>query len=184
MVDIMGHVAMGLLWALPAWFIWKKRVALAFVGVVVPTALLPDVDLWLHRLFPAMVHHHGVTHTVVFVAGLSVVFGGIVAALFTDPIDRWLQSERFTSGKLFGFALVAFLLGGLSHLFADMLSAPDIATPIEPFWPFFDKPWAVDVIWYNSPVWNAGLLAVAVLLHVVVATVTDPTDHSYRLTDV
>ncbi|PSP82483.1 hypothetical protein BRC83_09290 [Halobacteriales archaeon QS_1_68_17] len=79
------------------------------------------------------------------------------------------------------FAFGAFLLGGLSHLFADMLSAPDIAQPIEPFWPFLTKPWSVDLLWYNSPWWNAGLLAVAVLLHVAVAYAVEPFQHSYRI---
>jgi hypothetical protein len=183
MVDVMGHLAMGLLWALPAWFIWNRRVTLAFLALAATAALLPDVDLWLHKLAPAQVHHHGVTHTVLFVVVLSVVVGAVVAGLFTRRVDRWLQSERFTPGSLFVFTTGGFLVGGLSHLFADMLSAPDIASPIEPFWPFFDKPWAVDVIWYNSPWWNVGLLTVAVLLHVGLAVITEPVEHPYRMTD-
>lgn len=57
MVDIMGHVAMGLLWALPTWVIWDTRVTLAFLGFVVPALLLPDIDLWIERIAPSLIHH-------------------------------------------------------------------------------------------------------------------------------
>ena len=181
MVDIMGHVAMGLLWAIPAWFVWSERVSLAFIGFAAVAALLPDIDLWLQRLFPGPFHHHGITHTVVFVVIASVLIGAIVAPALDGPIDRWLESERFDTGSLFVFATAAILVGGLSHLFADMLSAPDIASPIEPFWPFFDKPVSVDLIWYNSPWWNVGLLTAAVLIHLVIAYTSRTVDHSYRI---
>lgn len=181
MVDIMGHVAMGLLWAIPAWFVWTKRTSLVFIGTVAVFALLPDIDLWLERIVPSMVHHHGVTHTVVFVAAISVIVGAIAAAVLTRPLDRWLGYERFDAGSMFAFTTGAVLLGGLSHLFADMLSAPDIATPIEPFWPIMDKPWSIDVIFYNSPWWNIGLLTVAVLLHSAIAYSVKPREHNYRI---
>lgn len=181
MVDIMGHVAMGLLWAIPAWFVWTKRTSLVFIGMVAVFALLPDIDLWLERLAPSVVHHHGVTHTVVFIAAISVIVGVIAAAVLTRPLDRWLGYERFDAGSMFAFTTGAVLLGGLSHLFADMLSAPDIATPIEPFWPIVNKPWSLDVIYYNSPWWNIGLLTVAVLLHIAIAYTVDPREHSYRI---
>lgn len=182
MVDIMGHIAMGLLWAVPAWYLWSERVALLFVGLVAVTALFPDVDLWLSALFPSLVHHHGITHTVLFVVLSSALVGVIVAATLTGRIDHRLDGDRFSRSSFFVFVFSATLLGGLSHLFADMLSAPDVAQPIEPFWPFFDKAWTIDVIWYNSPWWNVGLLTAAVLLHVTVASLSDPVDHSYRIT--
>lgn len=109
-------------------------------------APFPDVDLRLDALFPAVVHHHGVTHTVVFVGLSSVLVGAIVALALTGPIDRRLDGERFDTSSAFAFVCGAILLGGLSHLFADMLSAPDIADPIEPFWLVFDKSWSLDVI--------------------------------------
>lgn len=184
MVDVMGHLGMALLWAAPAWFFWNRRASLAFVGVAVVAAPLPDIDLWIKTVTPALIHHHGVTHTVVFVAALSLVVGGVVAATQQRPLDRWLWSERVTTPGVMAFTVAAFLLGGLSHLFADILSAPDIAQPIEPFWPVYSQPVIVDLIWYNSPIWNAGLLAVTVLLHLFLALIVDPFDHQYRLTDV
>lgn len=181
MVDIMGHIAMGLLWASPAWFFWRTRVSIVFIGFTTIAALFPDIDIWFRTLFPGVVHHHGVLHTVVFVVLSSLVVGALVAVTLARPIDRWLGSDRFDARDLFVFAAGAMLLGGLSHLFTDMLSAPDIAQPIEPFWPVYQKPWSVDLIWYNSPWWNAGLLTVAVLLHLGLAYLSDPVERSPKV---
>ncbi|WP_256394179.1 metal-dependent hydrolase [Natronoarchaeum rubrum] len=181
MVDVMGHVAMGLLWAIPAWFIWNDRASLAFIGIAAVAALLPDIDLFLSQWFPAAIHHHGITHTVVAVLGASVVAGAITAAAFAGPFERWTRGERFDKRSAFVFAAVAYAVGGLSHIFADMLSAPDLSTPIEPLWPFIRQSWGLDLIWYNSPWWNIGLLAVALTIHGAIAVAADPLDHPYRL---
>jgi membrane-bound metal-dependent hydrolase YbcI (DUF457 family) len=181
MVDITGHIAFGLLFAVVAWFIWDDRASVAFVALAVVASLLPDIDLWLSKLFPAEVHHHGVTHTVLFVTIASLVGGAILAGLFSRRIDDWIESERFDRSSLFVFLSGGVLAGGLSHLVADMLSAPDISTPIEPFWPFFDKPWSVDLIWYNAWWTNFGFIAVMVVVHLALAYFTTPPDHRYRL---
>lgn len=180
MVDVLGHLAFGLLFALPVWFVWIQRVSLTFVGLVLVTALLPDIDVWLQTLFPQFVHHHGVTHTLVFTVGASLVGAVLVSAVLTRPVDRWIDGEWFDRSSTFAFAFAAFLVGGLSHLFADSLSAPDIAQPIEPFWPVVDKPFSIDVLWYNDPVWNIGLLIVAVILHVALAATVSPARHRFR----
>jgi len=180
-VDILGHLAMGLLWAIPAWFLWDGLVSVAFIGGTTVAALLPDVDLWIQRLAPALIHHHGFTHTVVFVVAVSLAAGGLVAAAFAGPLGRWVPGDRYTSDHSFALAFLAVLVGGCSHLFADMLSAPDIAQPIEPFWPLFDKPVAFELIWYNAPLWNVGLFIVAVLIHLVLASIIEPLDHPYRI---
>ena len=143
--------------------------------------MLPDVDLLLSKWFPSQVHHHGVTHTVLFVVSVSVVVAALVVALFGDRIDRWTRGERFDRTSLFVFTGAALTLGGFSHLFADMLSAPDISTPIEPFWPFFQKPWSVDLVWYNSVWINFAFLAVMVVVHVAVWMAIDPLEHRYRV---
>jgi hypothetical protein len=131
-------------------------------------------------VFPEVIHHHGVTHTVVFAVAVSLVAGAVTATLLRDPINEWLRYDRFDASGLFVFSFGAFLLGGLSHVFADMLSAPDISTPIEPFWPLFDKPWSVDVLWYNSPWWNLGFLVVVLTAHLTLAYVFEPIEHPYR----
>jgi hypothetical protein len=166
MVDVMGHVAMGLLWALPAWFVWDGRVSLAFVALTAVMAPVPDVDRQLAALFPGLVHHHGVTHTVVFVLAIGVVAGALASALLTDWLDGWIDTERFDRRRTFLFATGAFVVGGLSHVFADMLSAPDIADSIEPLWPLYHGSIGVDLVWYNDPVVNWGLLAAGVLVNV------------------
>jgi|AntRauTorcE11897_2_1112592.scaffolds.fasta_scaffold02265_6 membrane-bound metal-dependent hydrolase YbcI (DUF457 family) len=180
MVDLMGHVAFGLLFLLPAWFLWSRRVSIAFVGLGIITSLLPDIDLWLIKLFPGEFHHHGFTHTILFVALVSVVAGAIAAAVLTKPLDRWLGWNRFETRSMFAFATLAFLLGGLAHIFADMLSAPDISTPIEPLWPLVEGSWGIDVIYYNDPLWNSAFLAVMLVVHIGVALAVSPNNHPYR----
>lgn len=162
---------MGLLWAVPAWFVWDARASMAFIGLAVPASLLPDIDLWIERVAPSIVHHHGVTHTAAFVLLVSIGAAAIVAVLSTRSLSRQCGDDRFGTRDAFVFAFSAFLLGGSSHLFTDMLSAPDIAQPIEPFWPFIDKAWSVDVIWYDAPLWNLGFLAAALLLHLLIVYV-------------
>jgi len=172
MVDVMGHLAMGLLWALPAWALWDGRLGLLFIGFTLSTAMLPDVDLVLQTFLP--VQHHGITHTILFVTLVAFVAGGAFEYGLRSWLERqWLKKRgyRLSAGTLFVFVVAGLLLGGYSHLFADMLSAPDIAPPVNPFWPFFEKPWSVDVIWYNDRLWNAGLLVVAVVLHIIAASI-------------
>jgi len=181
MVDVMGHIAFGLLFAVPAWFLWSGRASAAFVGMAAVTAILPDMDVWLSKFFPNSVHHHGVTHTVVFVVLGGLVLAGIVTVLLRGPIDDWVESKRFDTWSLYGFSLTAILVGGLSHIFADLLSAPDISTPIEPFWPFFDKWWSVDLVWYNARWINLGFLTVMVLVHLGLAYYALPANHRFRL---
>lgn len=183
----MGHMAFGLLAALSAWIVWDGRVSLAFIAFVLATVMLPDVDLVLSRILPT-VHHHGVTHTILFVTVFAVLAGAVAAAVLTPLIERcWVKSEGHTvsRGTVYLFVAGGLLLGGLTHVFADMLSAPDAAQPVEPFWPFFDKPISVDLIYFSSFWWNVGLLAVAVVLHLVLFSADAfPFEHRYRVRDV
>ncbi|PSP76884.1 metal-dependent hydrolase [Halobacteriales archaeon QS_1_68_20] len=173
MVDVLGHFAFGLLWASPIWLVFDGRTAVAFVGVVLATAMLPDVDLVLRHVVPGL-QHHEVTHTVLFVVVVGVVAGRLVSPVVTPTLRRWwFETEESvpTGPRVRRFVTGGLVLGGLSHVFADMLSAPDISEPVEPMWPFFDKPISVDVIYYTSPWWNGGLLVVALALHLVLAYV-------------
>ncbi|MCO8256224.1 metal-dependent hydrolase [Haladaptatus sp. AB618] len=166
MVDVSGHFAMALLFAAPAWFLWGRRASLAFGAFTLVTAMLPDSDLLLRHVIPG-VHHHGVTHTILFVTVFSVVAGALAAYLLTSHFEasRWVRSDDIGEKAVFAFATVGFLTGGMSHLFADLLSAPDIAPPLKPLWPVYAKPIIVDVIYYDSPIWNFGLLGVALAAH-------------------
>lgn len=177
----MGHIAFGLLFALPAWFVWDDRASVGFIALAVVASLFPDIDLWLSNWFPGAVHHHGVTHTVLFVTITSLVVGAVIAGSFSRRIEDWIGSERFDRSRLFVFSTVGLLAGGLSHLTADILSAPDISTPIEPFWPVFTRPLGIDLVWYNAAWINVGLLSVMVGTHVALAYLTTPIDHRYRL---
>lgn len=182
MAQLMGHLAMGLLFALPAWILWDGRTGAAFVTFVVATSTLPDLDLVLQTL-GLPVKHHGATHTVTFVLGFAAV-AGIVAVAVLRPVLRrwWRMTERETvrKGTIYLFAAGGFALGGLSHLFADMLAA-DAAEPIEPLWPIVEEPVAIDAIYYASPWLNLGLLIGATTLHLAIVTSgVFPIEHRFR----
>lgn len=175
MVNLMGHMAFGLLFATPAWFVWNGRLAIAFIGFVLATVMLPDVDLVLQGVIPT-VEHHGITHTVLFVSVVSVVGGLLLSHALAAVLERWWVSSeghRTGRGTIHRFVIGGLLLGGLSHVFADMLSAPDAAQPVEPLWPVFNKPISVDVIYYSSIWWNLGLLVAAAIVHLGLAWYPD-----------
>lgn len=168
MVDVLGHLGMGLLWAVPAWFLWQWRVSLTFVGFVLLTSMLPDIDLYLPGI-----RHHGVTHTILFVAIVAFIGGVLLTVVVTPVLKRWWRRENdpIAGKSILVFAVGGLLLGGLSHLFTDMLSTSSVERTIEPFWPFFDKPVSIYLIHdYSQFVWNGGLLVVAVLTHLVLLT--------------
>ncbi|QLG28078.1 metal-dependent hydrolase [Halorarum halophilum] len=182
MVDVSGHFGMALLFAAPAWIVWGRRGALGFTAFTLTTAMLPDVDLVLEAFLPVV--HHGVTHTVLFVALVSLVFGAVAAHWLTDRFNDhpWIRSTAISRETVFVFATGGLLTGGISHLFADVLSAPDIAAPLSPFWPIYPEPVIVDAIYYGSPIWNFGLLAVASSIHFVLARYESyPLDTRYRI---
>ena len=178
MVDVLGHAAMGLVWAVPAWFLWDRRPSLSFVGFVLLTVMLPDVDLYLPG-----VPHHGVTHTILFVAVGAVVAGALVAPVATPALRRWWDGSdegSTPSVSTYLFVTSALLVGGLSHVFIDMLSAGTGGNPpLEPFWPFFEKSVSIDFIYYSSFAWNGGLFLAALAVHLALfALDADSADRS------
>ncbi|SEP80218.1 metal-dependent hydrolase [Natrinema salaciae] len=182
MVDVTGHLGMALLFAAPAWLVWGRRGALGFTAFAIATAMLPDTDLVLRHVLP--VTHHGITHTVVFVVLASILAGTVAARYLTDwfNANRRIRSTEIASETVFVFATAGLTVGGVSHLFADLLSAPDIAAPLAPFWPLYSEPVIIDVIYYDSPIWNFGLLVVAIGLHLVLARdERSPLETRYRI---
>ncbi len=119
-------------------------------------------------------------HTVVFVTVASVV-GAVLAGAFSDRIDDRIESERFDASGPFAFLTAGFLAGGLSHVFADILSAPDLSRAIEPLWPVYSQPLGIDLVWYNAAWINVGFLSVMVVAHVAVAYLTTLMGHRYQL---
>lgn len=168
MVEPIGHVAMALLFATPAWFLWGRRPSLTFAALTQVTAVLPDVDLILEDYFAhPLLQHHGVTHTVPFVLVIGLVFGVAAAYALTPVLNayRLIHSDSISRGTTFVFATGAFWAGGLSHVFADLLSAaPDAA--IAPLWPLYREEVIVHVVAYDSTPVNLGLILLAVTIHV------------------
>lgn len=166
MVDVVGHLGMALIWLAPAWFLLTRtKTAITFVGTGFWFGVLPDVDLVLSNWFPEAIHHHGVLHTVLVVTILAVVIGPILGWILKAALggSDWFSPEAESNAFAFGF--LAVWIAGLSHLFADMLSAPDIASPIEPLWPLYNGPIViVDVFYYTSfwATWGLLVLGLAI----------------------
>lgn len=174
MTNAPGHIGMALLLSAVAWAIWTGRTPVMFAALSLVTAMVPDVDLVLRHVLP--IEHHGITHTVVFVVVVAVVMGALATQLLREPLNRlWRRpkADRPSGRKLFWFVGGAFLVGGLAHIVTDLLSAPDIAEPLAPFWPVYDQHVVLDLVWYASPWANFGLLVAGVLAHLVLIRVTD-----------
>ena len=182
MSGLYGHIAMALLFALPAWILWDGRTGAAFVGFVLATSTLPDLDLVLQDLgFP--VKHHGVTHTIVFVVAFAAVVGLVAVAVLRPTLQRWwrlTEDETVKRGTVHLFVSGGFALGGLSHLFADVLGG-DAYEPIEPLWPLVGTEVELGVAHYASPWLNGFLLVFAVILHAaVLLSGAFPIEHRFR----
>ena len=166
MVQPLGHMAVGLLFALPAWILWDGRTGMAFTVFVLLTSRLPDLDLRLQAL-GLPVEHHGVTHTAVFVLGFALVTGFVLTVVLERVLRRWwrmTEGEDVDPGTIYVFVTGGLALGGLSHLLADALAA-DWAEPIEPFWPFLQTSVEVGIISYDAVWANLGLFVIAIGLH-------------------
>ena len=161
MVDVLGHLGMALIWLAPGWyFIDRPKTGVTFVVASVWFGMLPDVDLVLSNYFQT-IHHHGVFHTIVVVtllaAALGPILGWVVAKAVGDT--EWFSPEATHDAVAIG--VIGVWVAGLSHLVADMLSAPDISSRIEPLWPLYDGPIVlVDVLWYQS-FWATWALLIA-----------------------
>ncbi len=158
---------MALLWFVPAWFIIDERkTAATFAAVGVWFGMLPDVDLVLSSLFPGIVKHHGVFHTVLMAAILAVIVGPLVGGLLKRTVggSAWFTDRAVDNATSFGVVMV--FVAGVAHVFADMLSAPDIADSVEPLWPLYQQSFGIDIVWYNNPTFNWGLFAAGILVNV------------------
>jgi inner membrane protein len=168
MVDIAGHLGAALIVLSPIWLVRDRRVALTFIASGIPFGLLPDIDLWLKRVFPT-VHHHGITHTILFVTLVSGASAVVLKPMLFDYLmnTRWLSTGKIEQSTRFMFG--AFWIASLSHLVMDMLASPDIKRyePIEPFWPLHYQPVTIDVIYYSAYLWTWGLLAAGIVLNLV-----------------
>ncbi len=166
MVDVAGHLGMALLWLAPAWFILDDRkTAATFVASGFLFGMLPDIDLVLETILPT-VKHHGVFHTVLVVTILAAVIGPILGAVVKRVAGGTEWLSRGAENSIYTFGFLAVWIAGLAHIFADMLSAPDIAEAVEPFWPLYQQSLGIDIVWYNNPWFNWGLLAADILVNV------------------
>lgn len=164
LVELPGHVGLALVFTAPVWLALPRSAAAVFTALAVPASMLPDVDLVV-----PWVHHHGPTHTLLFAVVASVALGALVAGL--DELLRDDGPPRGVERSVLEFSAAAFFVGAGSHVLTDMLSAPDIAEPVEPFWPLWQGSVGVDLLYFSSTLSNFGLLAVGVAAHLAVFAV-------------
>lgn len=166
MVDVVGHLGMALLWLSPAWVVLDRpKTAGTFVLSGVLFGMLPDVDLGISQVV-SLVKHHGVFHTVVVVTALAAVIGPLLGSVLERVVgeSEWFALRPDETAARFGF--LAVWIAGLAHVFADVLSAPDVAEAIEPFWPLYRQSLGIDVVWYDNPWFNRGLFVTGVIVNV------------------
>ena len=165
MVDVIGHLGMALIWLAPTWIaVDRPKTAATAIATGFWFGMFPDVDLVVSN-YLASVQHHGVFHTILAVLIFAAVVGPIVGWIWKSWLgdSEWFSPEATDRAYQFGFVIV--FVAALSHLFADMLSAPDIAPPIEPLWPLVNgQIVTVDLVWYTSPLatWGFFLVGLAV----------------------
>ena len=185
MVDVLGHLGMAMIWLAPAWFfIDRPKTAATFVFAGFWFGMLPDVDLVLSN-YVAGIHHHGVVHTILTVTVAALVLGPILGWVLKKALGgtEWFSARAADRAHVMGF--IAVWVAGLSHLFADMLSAPDVASPIEPLWPLYNGPIVlVDVFWYSSFWATWALLAAGLVINLVLWYWSDGEDETVRSTPI
>jgi len=165
MVDILGHLGMALLWLAPAWLAFEhSKTAATFVIAGLPFGLGPDLDLIFSQIFQT-IRHHGIFHTILAVTVLATIVGPGVGRLVHRVAGDadWISFETRRDSYRFGF--LAVWIAGCSHIFADMLSAPDIAQAVEPFWPLYFESISFDLVWYNASWFNWGLLIAGIVVN-------------------
>lgn len=159
MVDVLGHLGMALVWLAPSWYLFdRQKTAFTFVAIFFWFGMLPDVDLVASSLIPG-IHHHGIFHTVLVVTILAVVVGPLVGWIFEQVIEKTGRPDRSVARHAVVIGIAGVWVTGISHLFADILSAPDASTVIEPLWPLVTGPLvSIDVLYYQSVWARWGLL--------------------------
>ena len=164
MVDVLGHLAAGLLCTVPAWVYWREEVAFTFVAVVLGAVIVPDIDLYL-----PWVRHHGPTHTVLFATIVAIVGGTVFARVAPRLLRVELRDDlrRAVPLGLFGFAASALLVGGAGHVVVDSLSTSTAGQPVRPLWPLVERSSSVHVLRrFSAPLWNGIPFALGLSLHV------------------
>jgi hypothetical protein len=105
---------------------------------------------------------------------LAAALGPLVGLIFRRIGDRtgWFSARARAKALQIGFLTV--WIPCLSHIFADMLSAPDVSTRIEPLWPLVKGPVAMmDVLWYQSWWATWGLFVLGATVNVLAWYWTD-----------
>jgi membrane-bound metal-dependent hydrolase YbcI (DUF457 family) len=158
----LGHVGLALLLVAPAVLLLdRKREYSAVAALALATSLLPDADTTL-----PLTHHHGGTHTLLFVVSASLAVG--LALAFVSVNVSWLSRRidsvpAFRPRSSFALGVGGSFVGLGSHLLADLLVIPVENNPVKPLWPLSEREVALGLIHPGDPAWNWGLLAAGIV---------------------
>lgn len=157
-------MGMALLFAAPAWFAFHgARTKVAYVLLAASMGMFPDSDLlWMRYFF---IEHHGLTHSFLFLIPAALVLGAIVTGVYLAYRD----GDRPGAWAVYGFVVLALFTGMLSHVFADVLTSPDIAPPIKPLYPLVKTSFVLDAAYVKSNLWNLGTLALGIVVQLGLA---------------
>lgn len=157
---------MALLFAAPAWFVFDDlKTSLAFVALAASTGMLPDGDIVLMRYL--FVEHHGLTHSFLFIVPAALVLGAVVAGVYLFARDD--SAYRASPGRVYAFAAVGLFVGMVAHVFADLVTTPDIAPPLMPMYPLLETQVVLDVAYVKSNLWNLGTFALGITVQAALA---------------
>lgn len=159
-----GHYGAGLLFLAPVVFllVYFQHYLLAALAAIVILSLtrLPDIDLYLKG-----VKHRGMTHTLVFAAGMGVITGiALAAALYAIP-DEVLNVvpvifEVSTSVRTlvyaFGFGFILGSIAIIAHLVADLVTP----TGLQPLMPFNDERYRYELTRASDPYGNIAFFLI------------------------
>lgn len=166
-----GHLGAALLAAAPVVFAINLIAESASAGVMfavvaLVTGRIPDVD----QDIPG-VKHRGVTHTIVFIAAISVLGGAIVASL-VDGLPAAVTLSDTPTWAAFLYGATAVFVGGVSHLLTDAITEGSGDYAIHPFWPVSRAPLRFDMsvlpgISKNpktgASLWNGGFVVLGLV---------------------
>lgn len=164
MVDLVGHLAIALLWVLPVWFLWEARLSVAFVALALVAAPVPDVDVFLP------IARNGATHSISFVVVVALTAGAAIAVVAERALTRWwFEDEGRVPARstLYVFAAGGLFVGGVSHLVGDLLGSTSTADGVAVLWPALGQRFSTASV---EPLGDlevqSALLVVALTVHV------------------
>ena len=162
MVDLLGHLGVGLLLAAAGVCAFDRRDGVRFTVAVLAATMLPDVDASLPWLV-----HRGLTHTLGFAVAVGIA-GGFLAAVAV-VLFKHVGSARATRRSVrrtFGLVALGLGTGVGGYVLVDGFTIiPPFVPPMRPLWPLSQRVIQTRVVPPFSTAWNVGLFVVGIVVY-------------------